>query len=75
VREQTGCERLYAVLGGTHLAPASDQQYAGTVRALRAFGVERIGVSHCTGLPWAAQLQAEFGKRFFFASVGSTLEV
>jgi len=75
VREQTGCTHLYAVLGGTHLAPASDEQFAGTVRALRAFGVERVGVSHCTGLPRAAQLHAEFGGRFFFASVGSTLEL
>jgi 7,8-dihydropterin-6-yl-methyl-4-(beta-D-ribofuranosyl)aminobenzene 5'-phosphate synthase len=74
VREQTGCPHLYAVLGGTHLAPASDEQFTGTVRALRAFGVERIGVSHCTGLPRAAQLYAEFGGRFFFASVGTTLE-
>jgi 7,8-dihydropterin-6-yl-methyl-4-(beta-D-ribofuranosyl)aminobenzene 5'-phosphate synthase len=75
VREQTGCSHLYAVLGGTHLAPASDEQFSGTVRALRAFGVERIGVSHCTGLPRAAQLHAEFGSRFFFATVGSTLEL
>ena len=75
VREKTGCEHLYAVLGGTHLAPASDEQFAGTVRVLRAFGVERIGVSHCTGQPRAAQLHAEFGGRFFFASVGSMLEV
>jgi 7,8-dihydropterin-6-yl-methyl-4-(beta-D-ribofuranosyl)aminobenzene 5'-phosphate synthase len=61
--------------GGTHLAPASDEQLAGTVRALRAFGVERIGVSHCTGLLRAAQLHAGFGGRFFFASVGSTLDL
>lgn len=75
VKAITGYDRFYAVIGGTHLAPASDEQFAGTVRALRAFGVERIGVSHCTGLPRAAQLHAEFGGRFFFASVGSTLEV
>lgn len=72
---ESGCRRFYAVLGGTHLAPASDEQFAATVRALRSFGVEKIGVSHCTGLPRAAQLHAEFGGRFFFASVGSILEV
>ncbi|HEY7745669.1 MAG TPA: MBL fold metallo-hydrolase [Desulfuromonadales bacterium] len=74
VREKTGFTHFHAVLGGTHLAPASDEQFAGTVRALRAFGVERIGVSHCTGLPRGAQLHTEFGGRFFFASVGTTLE-
>lgn len=75
VREKTGFDRFYAVVGGTHLAPASDEQFAATVRSLRAFCVERIGVSHCTGLPRAAQLHAEFGGRFFFASVGSTIEI
>jgi len=75
IRTETGCKRLYAVLGGTHLAPASDEQFTGTVRALRSFGVERIGVSHCTGLPRAAQLHAEFGGRFFFATVGAVLEI
>jgi len=75
MRAENGCDRLYAVVGGTHLAPASEEQFAGTVRALRTFGVERIGVSHCTGLPRAAQMHAEFGGRFFFASVGSTLEI
>jgi len=75
VKKQTGHERIYALVGGTHLAPAGDDQFAGTVKALRAFGIERIGVSHCTGLPRAAQLAAEFGGRFFFASVGTTLEL
>jgi 7,8-dihydropterin-6-yl-methyl-4-(beta-D-ribofuranosyl)aminobenzene 5'-phosphate synthase len=75
VRKKTGCTRFYAVVGGTHLAPAGDDQFAGTIRSLQTFGVERIGVSHCTGLPRAAQLHTEFGGRFFFASVGSTLEV
>jgi len=75
VRAQTDGAPIYAVLGGTHLAPASDEQFAGTLRALRACGAERIGVSHCTGLPRAAQLAAEFGGRCFFATVGSTLEI
>jgi len=75
MRAEAGYERFYAVLGGTHLAPASDEQFAGTVRALHSFRVERIGVSHCTGLPRAAQLHAEFGGRFFFASVGCALEI
>jgi hypothetical protein len=40
-----------------------------------AFSVKRIGVSHFTGLTRSAQLHGEFGGRFFFASVGSTLEL
>lgn len=72
--ERTGRDRFYAVLGGTHLGMSSDQQFAATLQALETFPVERIGVSHCTGLPRAAALQQHFGARFFFASVGTVLE-
>jgi 7,8-dihydropterin-6-yl-methyl-4-(beta-D-ribofuranosyl)aminobenzene 5'-phosphate synthase len=66
---------IHAVLGGTHLAPADKLQVEGTLQALREFKVQKIGVSHCTGLPRAAQLSTEFPGRFFFASVGSVLEL
>jgi 7,8-dihydropterin-6-yl-methyl-4-(beta-D-ribofuranosyl)aminobenzene 5'-phosphate synthase len=75
VLAQTGRDRIHAVIGGTHLAPAGDAQFAGTLQALRELRVEKIGVSHCTGLPRAAQLNTEFPGRFFFASVGSSLEI
>jgi 7,8-dihydropterin-6-yl-methyl-4-(beta-D-ribofuranosyl)aminobenzene 5'-phosphate synthase len=74
VAARTGQGRIHALLGGTHLAPANDAQFAGTVRALHEFGVEKIGVGHCTGLPRAAQLYCEFGGRLSFASVGTVLE-
>jgi 7,8-dihydropterin-6-yl-methyl-4-(beta-D-ribofuranosyl)aminobenzene 5'-phosphate synthase len=74
VAERTGRDRIHAIIGGTHLSPAADAQFAGAVHALREFKVEKIGVAHCTGLPRAAQLHSEFGGRIFFASVGSVLE-
>jgi 7,8-dihydropterin-6-yl-methyl-4-(beta-D-ribofuranosyl)aminobenzene 5'-phosphate synthase len=37
--------------------------------------VEKIGVSHCTGMKAASRLYQEFGERFFHGSVGSILEV
>lgn len=74
VTEHTGRDRIHAVIGGTHLSPASEKQFAGTVRALRDLKVEKIGVAHCTGLPRAAQLHGEFGSRVFFSSVGTVLE-
>lgn len=75
VVERTGREDIHAVVGGTHLGPAGDDQFAATVSALKRFGVEKIGVSHCTGQIRAAQLQADFPGRTFFASVGSSLEL
>jgi 7,8-dihydropterin-6-yl-methyl-4-(beta-D-ribofuranosyl)aminobenzene 5'-phosphate synthase len=73
--EKTGRERIYAVVGGTHLAPAGEEQFQETLNALKAYKVQRIGVSHCTGMTRAARLNQEFGSKFFFGSVGAVLEV
>ncbi len=52
----------------------SPSQVEETLGALRNFQVERMGVSHCTGLKAAARLLAAFGEKFFFGLVGESLE-
>ncbi|MEE4356524.1 MAG: MBL fold metallo-hydrolase [Desulfococcaceae bacterium] len=74
VTEQTGQDRIYAVIGGTHLGFCSETQFTETVNALNHYGVERIGVSHCTGLQNAARLRSLMQDRFFFGCVGAVLE-
>lgn len=74
LRQMPG-KRIHTVLGGTHLDFADDAQFEQTLAALDEFGIERLAVSHCTGLPRAAQLQTRLGQRFCFASVGTLLEV
>lgn len=66
---------IHAVVGGTHLGPASDEQFAASVQALRRFGVVKLGTSHCTGLPRSATLAREYGGQHFYASVGCKFEV
>jgi len=73
-REKTGVDKIFAVLGGTHLDFASAAQMDATIAALHKYGIERIGVSHCTGLRAGSRLYAEFGDRFFFGQVGESLE-
>lgn len=73
--EQTGRDRIHAIIGGTHLGFSSDEQFAETLEVIDRYRIERIGVSHCTGLPRAAMLHAKLGERFFFGNVGTTLEV
>ncbi|MCE5266014.1 MAG: hypothetical protein LLG97_21095 [Deltaproteobacteria bacterium] len=58
----------------THLGPASDRQKERGIEALRDFGIERLSVSHCTGLETACWLAAEFGERFFFCAVEMVVE-
>jgi len=72
--EKTGVDRIFAILGGTHLDFASAAQMDKTIAILHKFNIERVGVSHCTGLRAASRLYAEFGDRFFFGQVGESLE-
>jgi 7,8-dihydropterin-6-yl-methyl-4-(beta-D-ribofuranosyl)aminobenzene 5'-phosphate synthase len=74
VLKQTGRDGFYAILGGTHLSYADDTRFEKTLQALDYYRVEKVGVSHCTGLSNAARLQAILGDRFFFGSVGSVLK-
>jgi 7,8-dihydropterin-6-yl-methyl-4-(beta-D-ribofuranosyl)aminobenzene 5'-phosphate synthase len=70
----TGQERVFAIIGGTHLDFASPSQVEETISILKNFQVERLGVSHCTGLRAASRLLSEFGEKFFFGMVGESLE-
>ena len=72
--EKMGQCHIYAVFGGTHLGPVSDEQREKSIDALKAFDIEHIGVSHCTGLKTATRLAGEFGDRFFFCNVGTVVE-
>lgn len=74
VMEKTGKDRIHAVIGGTHLGFSSDAQFEETLKALDRYKIEKLGVSHCTGLAKASMLHARLGDRFFFGCVGAVLE-
>lgn len=69
----TGMELIYTVIGGTHLLRASEVQFESTVAELRGLGVQRLGVSHCTGMVVGARLAQEFGENFFFNNTGTSI--
>ena len=46
-----------------------------TIATLKEFGVQRLGVWHCTGMPAAMRLAQEFGPGFFFNNSGSVIAV
>jgi 7,8-dihydropterin-6-yl-methyl-4-(beta-D-ribofuranosyl)aminobenzene 5'-phosphate synthase len=71
----TGEDKIYGVIGGTHLVAADELQMVETVRALQAYKIQRLGVSHCTGPQASARLADEFGDRFFYNNTGSVIEL
>jgi 7,8-dihydropterin-6-yl-methyl-4-(beta-D-ribofuranosyl)aminobenzene 5'-phosphate synthase len=71
----TGKEAIYAAVGGTHLVRASKERMDRTVADLRELGVQKLGVSHCTGFHASARLAQEFGDVFFLNNAGSTFSL
>jgi 7,8-dihydropterin-6-yl-methyl-4-(beta-D-ribofuranosyl)aminobenzene 5'-phosphate synthase len=69
----TGVEPVYAIIGGTHLISASPQRLDLTIAELSRSGIQRLGVSHCTGLPASAVLARTFGEGFFFNNAGTCI--
>lgn len=72
--DKMGQSHIYAVIGGTHLGPVSNDQRQKSIDALQDYDMERLGVCHCTGLETSVQLANKFGSRFFFCSVGTVVE-
>lgn len=67
----TGNQRVYAIVGGTHLFPKTEEQKQKAIASLRGFGIQKIGVSHCTGFDASMKLAREFGNDFFVNNSGS----
>ncbi|MFC1941221.1 MBL fold metallo-hydrolase [Chloroflexota bacterium] len=74
-QQLTGVRQIHMVIGGCHLIDASDEQIWLTIAALKELGVQRIGVSHCTGLPASAIMAREFGSNFFFNNAGARIDL
>lgn len=69
-----GYKSFYAVIGGTHLDSAPADYVDRAIDVIRRYNVEKVAVSHCTGLRVAARFANEFKERFINASAGRVFE-
>jgi 7,8-dihydropterin-6-yl-methyl-4-(beta-D-ribofuranosyl)aminobenzene 5'-phosphate synthase len=74
VTQVAGRNTIHAILGGLHLGKASNEKLSKIVDHLRAFGLEKIGVGHCTGPKAFVALANEFKERVFLNTVGNVME-
>ena len=74
VTQITGCKRIHAILGGLHLGKASDEKLEKIIDHLHGFGLEKIGVRHCTGPKAFVAFANEFKDRVFLNTVGNVME-
>jgi len=69
----TGKELVYAAIGGTHLFRASGERIERTMADLKEMGIQKLGVSHCTGFHASVRLAQEFEGIFFLSNSGASL--
>lgn len=74
IKDKTGEQNFYAILGGTHLGFCTATQLEQTVALLKKYNITRLAVSHCTGFTASARLLREFPAAFQLAQVGYCLE-
>ena len=73
VSKLAGGEKIYAVMGGTHLISASPHRIQETIEALRQLGVQKILLSHCTGVDAYAELAKAFPGRCAWPPTGARI--
>ncbi len=69
-----GERRIYAVVGGTHLLQASTRRLQKTEDAFRQFGLQKIMLSHCTGIDAYSGFTRAFPGRCSWPGAGSRIE-
>jgi 7,8-dihydropterin-6-yl-methyl-4-(beta-D-ribofuranosyl)aminobenzene 5'-phosphate synthase len=70
LQEVTGEERIYGVVGGTHLKDASKQRIQETIREFEKMKLHKIACAHCTGFKAASMMAKAFGNRFINLNAG-----
>lgn len=71
-REFTGIDRVYAVIGGFHLARSNDEEIRMTIDYLKQLQPALVVPTHCTGLEAISQIAREMGDVFIEGVVGAT---
>lgn len=70
--EISGVNKIWAILGGFHLARASDEELQLTIDAVKDFKPHLIAPSHCTGFKAICAFAREMPEAFVVGQVGTT---
>ncbi len=70
-QKASGVERVHAVVGGFHLAPAPDEIVQKTVDAFKVINPDYIIPMHCTGLNTIIAIHREMAKKLVMPSTGT----
>ena len=73
VREQRPGMPILSVIGGLHLAAASENRMRQTIEALQTMDIRQLVPLHCTGEPAVAQLREALGERVVTTAMGGSV--
>jgi 7,8-dihydropterin-6-yl-methyl-4-(beta-D-ribofuranosyl)aminobenzene 5'-phosphate synthase len=71
-REISGVEKVWAVLGGFHLAPASEEEIERTIDEIEKFAPTMIVPTHCSGFKAISRFAERMPDAFVQGVVGTT---
>jgi 7,8-dihydropterin-6-yl-methyl-4-(beta-D-ribofuranosyl)aminobenzene 5'-phosphate synthase len=71
VQKATGVQKVHAIVGGFHLAPAPDEIVARTIEAFRQIDPDYIIPMHCTGINTIMAVHQAMPKKLVMPSTGT----
>ncbi len=69
-RKVTSADKIYGIIGGTHLGFVSDEQRRKTIEFLKTLNLEFIAPNHCTTQEVMVELKNIFKDKPMFTVVG-----
>ena len=71
-QEITGIDKIYALVGGFHLAPAPDDYLRQVMAELKKFDLEHVLPMHCSGQNFIDLAKQEMPEKLVLCGTGST---
>jgi 7,8-dihydropterin-6-yl-methyl-4-(beta-D-ribofuranosyl)aminobenzene 5'-phosphate synthase len=71
-QEVSGVEKIYALVGGFHLAPAPDDYLRQVMAELKKFDLDHVMPMHCSGQNFVDLAAKEMPKKLVLCGTGST---
>src|SRR5262245_49135804 len=71
VQKVTGIDKVHAIVGGFHLAPAPDETVTKTIVAFKAINPDYIIPMHCTGLNTIIAIHQTMPQKLVMPSTGT----
>jgi 7,8-dihydropterin-6-yl-methyl-4-(beta-D-ribofuranosyl)aminobenzene 5'-phosphate synthase len=72
VRDITGVEKIHALVGGFHLAPAPDDYLRAVMTELKTFDIDHVLPMHCSGQNFIDLAKQEIPEKLVLCGTGSS---